>query len=112
MNTNARDVFAVAYDHIGGYRLPSMRGLDARCLMAEASIAHFVGDQSCLVTAWEAELLAFVDGAISTDGDTDVPPLLADDPVLTDAWFRGRKERSNTEGFAHEGRWYWYCYCH
>jgi hypothetical protein len=110
MATNDHDTFAVRYDHIGGYHVRSVtRGLDARCLMAKANIAHFLGDESCLVTAWESELLAFVDGAVSEDGD-DVPSMFADEPVLIDAWFNGRKERSNTEGFAHEGRWYWYCY--
>lgn len=78
-----------------------MRGLDARCLMAEADIAHLVGDQSCLVTAWEAEMLAFADGAVAAVDDS-IPPLLADEPVLRAAYLRGREQRSNAEGFAHE----------
>lgn len=50
-----------------------MRGLAARCLMAQADIAHLVGDQSCLVTAWEAEMMAFADGAVSEATDAEVP---------------------------------------
>lgn len=86
-----------------------MRGLEARCLMAQADIAHYVGDQSCLGTSWEAEMLAFADGAVASDDDS-VPPLLADDFVLRDAYLQGRTQRSNSEGFAKDGRWYWRCY--
>lgn len=84
-------------------------GLEARCLMAQAVIAHLVGDQSCLVTAWEAEVLAFADGAVSIEADASVPPLLADEPVLRTAYLNGREQRSNTEGFARDGNWFWRC---
>ncbi|SDY80019.1 hypothetical protein SAMN05421547_10839 [Delftia lacustris] len=87
-----------------------MRGLAARCLMAQADIAHLVGDQSCLVTAWEAEMMAFADGAVSEATDAEVPPLLADDTGLRAAYLNGREKRSNTEGFARDGCWYWRCY--
>ena len=70
-----------------------MRGLEARCLMAEADIAHLVGDQSCMVTAWEAEMLAFADGAVSAEDDL-MPPLLADEPVLRAAYLQGREHRT------------------
>lgn len=84
-----------------------MRGLEARCLMAQAEIAHLVGDQSCQAIAWEAELLAFADGAVSAEADPEVPPLLVGEPVLRAAYLHGQERRSNTEGFARNGQWFW-----
>ncbi len=64
--------------------------------------------EDCKSKAWEAELLALIEGALARSVQ-DIPPLITDDPFLKKAWEKGFSDKRNELGCLKDGAWVWYC---
>lgn len=79
-------------------------GMKARAVHAEAVFLDALQHQACFLKYVEAELLAFIDGALSPAG-SPVPETLVDEYYLAQAFLNGQEKRRNKYGFALDGRW-------